>query len=73
MGCAGDEDEVVFLGEADHLAAEVVEVVAGFVDVFADAGADFDDGLVHFGLDALFEADFALGEHFRGDVGAEVA
>jgi len=73
MGCAGDEGEVVLFGEANHLAAQVVEVFAGLVDVFADAGTDLDDGLVHFGLDALFEAHSTLGEHFRGDVRAQVA
>ena len=37
------------------------------------AGADLDDGLVHLGFDALFEAELALGEHLGRDVRAEIA
>ena len=73
VGGSGDEHEAVFFGEPDHVAAEVEEVFLGVLDVLADAGADLDDGLVQLGLDALFEADFALGEHLGGDVRAQVA
>ena len=73
MGGAGDEDEVVLFGEGDHVAAEVEEVFLGVLDVAADAGADLDDGLVHLGLDALFEAELALGEHLGRDVRAQIA
>ena len=45
----------------------------GVLDVVADAGADLDDGLMHLGLDALFEAELALGQHLGGDVRAEIA
>ena len=63
----------MFFGEGDHVAAEVEEIFLGDLDVAADAGADLDDGLVHLGFDALFEAELALGEHLRRDVRAEVA
>ena len=60
MRGAGDEFELVFAGELDHFAAEFVDVFAGLVDVAADAGADFDDGGVHLGLDALLKAQLAV-------------
>ena len=43
------------------------------LDVPADARADFDDGLVHLGLDALFEPKLSLREHLGRDVRAEIA
>jgi hypothetical protein len=70
---AGDEEEVVLFGESDHVAAEIEEIFLRDLNVAADAGADLDDGLVHLGLDALFETELALGEHLGGDVRAEVA
>ena len=70
---ACDEDEVVLFGEGDHVAAEVEEVLLGDLDVAADAGADLDDGLVHLGLDPLFEAEFTLSQHLGRDVRTEVA
>ena len=73
MGGAGDEDEAVLFGEGDHIAAEVEEIFLSVLDGLADAGADLDDGLVHLGLDALFEAELALGEHLGRDVRAEIA
>jgi hypothetical protein len=73
MRCAGDQDEAVLLGEGDHVAAQVEEVFLGILDVAADARADLDDGLVHFGFDALFEAELSLGEHLGRDVRAEIA
>jgi hypothetical protein len=73
MGCAGDQDEAVLLRQLHHFAAEVGDGFLRLFDVVADAGADFDDGLVHLGLDALFEAELSLGEHFGLDVGAQVA
>ena len=73
MGCAGDEDEAVLFREGDHVAAEVEEVFLGYVNVAADAGADLDDGLMHLGFDALFEAELALGEHLRRDVRTEIS
>ena len=36
-------------------------------------GADLDDGLMHLGFDALFEAELALGEHLGRDVRAQIA
>ena len=60
-------------GQLDHLAAELVDVFAGLVDVLADAGADLDDGGVHLGLDAFLQAQLADGEHLGFDVGAQVA
>ena len=60
MGGSGDKDEIVFFGEIDHGAPEIEEVLLRDLDVAADAGADFDDGLVHLGLDALFEAEFGF-------------
>ena len=73
VGGAGDENEAMLFGEGDHVAAEVEEIFLRDLDVAADAGADLDDGLVHLGLDALFEAELALGEHLGRDVRAEVA
>ena len=70
MGGSGDEDEAVFFGEGDHVAAEVEEVFLGVLDGLADAGADLDDGLMHLGLDALFEAELPLGQHLGRDVRA---
>jgi len=73
MGGSGDEEEIVLFGEGNHVAAEVEEVLLRDLDVAADAGADFDDRLMHLGLDALFEAELALGEHLGGDVRAQIA
>ena len=61
------------LGELDHFAAQLVDVVARFLDVAADAGADFDDGGVHFCFDALLQAQLAHGQHLGLDVGAQIA
>ena len=63
----------MFAGQLDHLAAEFVDIFAGFIDVSANARADFDDGGVHFSLNALLQAEFALGKHFGFDVGAQIA
>ena len=60
-------------GELDHLAAQLVDVFAGLVDVAADAGADLDDGGVHLGLDALLQAQLALRQHLGLDVRAQIA
>ena len=73
MGGAGDEHQAVLVGQADEIAAEVVEVFAGVFDVGANARADLDDGLVHLGLDALFKLQLALLEHVGGYVRAQVA
>jgi hypothetical protein len=70
---AGDEDESVFFGEGDHVAAEIEEIFLSDLDVAADAGADFDDRLMHLGFDALFEAELSLGEHLGLDMRAEIA
>jgi hypothetical protein len=70
---ARDEEEVVLFGERDHVAAEVEEILLSDLNALADAGADLDDGLVHLGLDALFETKFALGEHLGRDMRAQVA
>ncbi len=40
---AGDEHQAMFMGEANHLAAEIEEVFARFFDGRADVGADLDD------------------------------
>ncbi len=73
MRGSGDEFEVVFARELDHFAAELVDVFAGFIDVAADAGADFDNGGMHLGLDALLQTQFALREHLGLDVRAQIA
>ncbi len=73
MGGAGDQLEAVLAGELDHLAAQVVDVVAGLLNVAADSRADFDDGGVHLGLDALLQAQFAHGQHLGLDMRAQVA
>jgi len=66
-GGGGDAEAVVF-GEADDAGAEFAEVGFGFLDVAADTGADFDDGLVHFGLDAFGEDALAFVDDFSGDM-----
>ena len=65
--------ERALLRERDHVAAEVEEVFLSDLYVAADARADLDDGLVHLGLDALFEAELSLGEHLSRDVRAKIA
>jgi hypothetical protein len=72
MGGAGYEHEAVLLSEADHVAAEVVEVLLRLLNVLADASADLDDGLMHLGFDALFEAQLALRQHLGGDVRTQI-
>ena len=67
------QHQAMFLRQPDHVAPEIEEVFLGLLDVLADAGADFDDGLVHLGLDALFEPQLALGQHLGRDVRAEIA
>ena len=60
MRPAGAEQQAVLLGEGDHGAAELEDVGARLLHVAADAGADLDDRLVHFGLDALVELPLAF-------------
>src|SRR5262249_5234508 len=67
------EPQTVFASEADHLAADGHDLFARFLDIGANAGADFDHRLVHLGLHALGENGSALLEDFRVDVRAEVA
>ncbi len=73
MRCAGDEHQAMFVGEANHLAAEVEEIFAGLFDGGADIGADLDDRLVHFRLDLLMQQELAVGEHLGADVRAQIA
>ena len=65
----GDAQAVLAGQVADDL-AELRDFLAGLGDVLADAGADFDHRLVHFGFDPLAEDYLALVEHDR-DVAAE--
>ncbi len=65
MGGAGDEHEAVIVGEFDHLAAQVEEVFASFFNGGADVGADFNDGLVHLGLDLFVQAGACRGRASR--------
>jgi hypothetical protein len=73
VGAGSREAQTVLFGQVDQVAADHVDFVGSFLDVAADAGAGFDDRLVHLGLDALGEHGSALFDHFHADVGAEVA
>ena len=53
-------------------AAQFGYIAARFLDVFADAGADFDDRLMHLGLDMLLEEQAAFFDDFELDVGTKV-
>src|ERR1019366_9113972 len=55
------------------LAAQLVDVVAGLVDVAANACAHLDDRGVHLGFDPLLKAEFALLQHLGLYVRAQVA
>ena len=44
----------------------------GFLDVFADARANLDDGLVELSLDALLKPQLALRQHLGRDVGTQI-
>ena len=67
------KQESVVASEADHVPAQLADVFLGFLDVLADAGADFDHGLVHLGLDLLFHDPLALGDDLAVDVRTQVA
>ena len=73
MGRAGDEHKPMLLGQRNHIAAQVEEVFLGDLDIAAHPRSDFDDGLMHLGLDALFEAKLPLGQHLRRNVRAKIA
>ena len=72
MRGGGGDAQAVLAGEADNGAAQFRDVAAGFLHVFADAGADFDDGLVHFRFDVFLEEGAAFLDDFELDVGAEI-
>ena len=73
MRGGGGQPETVFAGQLDNAAAEFGDIPAGFLDVLADAGADFDDRLVHLRLDLLLQETLALFDDLELDVRAEVA
>ena len=55
------------------LLADHADFVVGFLDVLADPGADLHHGLVHFGLDPLFQDHPALLHDLRVDVRTKIA
>ena len=61
------------LGQADDLLPDVADFILRFLDILADAGADFDHRLVHFRLDAFGEQQLALLHDLGMNVRAEVA
>ncbi len=72
MGRARREKQAVLVREREHAAPQVAEVHRGVADGLADAGADFDDRLVHLGLDALVQLAIALRDDLGLDVRAEI-
>jgi len=73
MRGSGDQAKAMLVGKTNHVAAQIEEIFLGVADILADAGSDFDDGLMHLGLDALFEAHLALFEQLSCDVRTQVA
>src|SRR5581483_7448768 len=73
MGRAGDEHQVVLLGEMNHVAAQIVQVLARLPDVAAHARAHLNHGLMHLGLDALLKAQLSLRQHLGLDVRPQIA
>ena len=49
------------------------DILARFLDVPANLGADFDDRLVHLGLDRLMQRQLGLGKNLRRHVRAQIA
>src|SRR5665213_1516169 len=72
MGGGRGDSKTVFPSQPDNRAAQFGYVAARFLNVFADAGADFDHRLVHLGLNVLLEESFALFDNFKLDVGPKV-
>ena len=72
MRRAGDETQAVLLGERDHAAPQVLQILGGLRDGPADAGADLDDRLVHLRLHTLVHLTLALLDDLHLDVRAEI-
>ena len=72
VGGRGGDAEAILFCEADEAGAQFVEVCPGLLNVVADAGADFDNALVHFGLDAFGEEALTLADDFGADVRTKV-
>ncbi len=72
MRAARRETQPVLPRQRDDLLPDTADFVTRFLNVPADAGADFDHRLVHFRLDALGEQQLALLHDFGVYVRAQV-
>ena len=73
MRGGGGEAQAILASQANHVAAQFLQLVLGVLDVGADRGADFDDRLVHLGLDALLKDELALLDDLGMNVRAQIA
>src|SRR5207253_1683047 len=72
MSRGGNNLQSIFFGQRGDDATETADVRAGFLNVLADAGADFDLRLDHFRLDLLAKQHAAFFENL-GDVRTQLA
>ena len=72
MRGAGRQQQAVLAREPNHLAPQIDDVLARFLDVAADAGADLDHRLVHLGLDLLVQQPLAVRDQLGADVRAQI-
>ncbi len=73
MGRGRGQAQAVFLGQRDHVAAQLLYFFLGVLNIAADRGSHLDHRLVHLGLDPLLQKQLALLDYFGVDVGAQVA
>ncbi len=73
MRCAGHQHQPMFFGQLDHLAAQLVNILARLVDVAADARAHLHHRGVHLRLHPLLQPHLAHGQHLGLDVRAQIA
>src|SRR6476646_9449333 len=72
MGPGGGEFQTRPSGGAGEVGAQADDLFARLVDVAADVGPDFDNRLVHLGLDLLLQRHFAFAENLL-DMGTQLA
>src|ERR1700677_1025103 len=72
VGAGSSQPHAAFAGQGDHLPAQIENVFAGFLNVPADFGADFDHRLVKLRLGAIHGGQLGPGKNFRLDVGTQV-
>ncbi len=73
MGAGCGQQHAAFAGQRDHLPPQIENVFAGFLNIAADLGADFDHRLVQFRLGAIHGGELGLGKNFGLDVGTKIA